>query len=103
MKRIRSLLRADTFTPPGLCVWAGATTVAFALVHLAGWREQVTVLSGTLPPGSSFVTVQFKAAIYLAAYFGTVVGAPILLLAAALLKAWSRSLSRSAPPNSVRS
>lgn len=90
MKRIRSLLRAGTFSPTGLCVWAGAVTVAFALVHLAGWREQVTVLSGTLPPGGSFAAAQFKAATYLATYFGTVVGAPILLVAAALLKVWMR-------------
>ncbi len=89
MKRIRSILQAATFTPTGLCVWAGAVTVAFALAHLAGWREQVTILSGTLPTGSSWVTAQFKAAAYFATYFGAVLGAPILLLAAALLKLWA--------------
>lgn len=92
MKRICSILQAGTLTPTGLCVWAGAVTAVFALAHLAGWREQVTVLSGTLPLDSTFVTAQLKTAVYLAAYFGTVVGAPILLIAATLLKVWSKAI-----------
>jgi hypothetical protein len=53
-------------------------------------REQVSVLWGTLPAGSTYAAAQAKATIYLAGYFGAVVVAPILLLAAALMTLWNR-------------
>jgi L-lactate permease len=90
MKRILDPLRAGTLTPASLCVWAGFAVLVLAAAHLAGWREQVTVLSGTLPAGASFAAAQFKAVIYLAAWFGTVVAAPILLMAAGLVGLWHR-------------
>lgn len=90
MKRIFSLFRAGTLTPAGLCVWAGFAVLVLAAAHLAGWREQVTVLSGTLPAGASLAAAQFKAMVYLVAWFGTVVAAPILLFAAGLLRVWNR-------------
>lgn len=90
MKRIFRLFRAGTLTPAGLCVWAGFAAFVLGATHLAGWREQVTVLSGTLPAGASLATAQFKAMAYLVAWFGTVVAAPILLSAAGLLRLWNR-------------
>lgn len=90
MKQIFSLFRAGTLTPAGLCVWAGLAAFVLGAVHLMGWREQVTVLSGTLPAGTILVAAQFKAMVYLVAWFGTVVAAPVLLFAAGLLRLWNR-------------
>jgi hypothetical protein len=96
MNRIVPLLRAGTFTPAGLCVRAAGAVLLLVIAHLAGWREQVTVLSGTLADGSTFVEAQVKAAVYLAGWFGAVVGAPIFVIAAGLLWFWER---RAASPD----
>ena len=60
--------------------WAGAIVIAFAILHALGWREYTSVLSGTIPNGSTPVEASAKALAYMAAYFGSVLVAPILLI-----------------------
>jgi hypothetical protein len=70
------------FSPIVLVASALLLLLAFAAVHLAGWRESTTVLSGTLPPGASgWAEPTRQALLYIAAYLGCTVLAPILALA----------------------
>jgi hypothetical protein len=70
--------------PKAMLAWAIGFALAFAIVHMLGWREFTTVLSGTIPTAASVSAASLKAAAYLATYFGTVLASPILLLAAGL-------------------
>lgn len=75
---------------PSFLVAAGLCALGFALCHLLGLRECTTVLAGTLPPGGSPTWTPIGAALYLLAWFGLVLGAPICALAAALSLAAER-------------
>jgi hypothetical protein len=73
-----------------------ALVVLFLLVQLAGFREYTTFLSGTAAsPEVGFRLSAFYGMTYIALYLGTVVFAPILVLAAALLVLWERRISKS--------
>ena len=84
------LLRG-VLTPRGLLARGIVLGVIFAAVHLAGWREYTSVLCGTLP--DSATAPQFAGylgAAYVVCYLLAAVIAPILVLAAALLRTWER-------------
>ncbi len=55
----------------------------FTVAHLCGFREFTNVLSGT---DTYNRWQQFGGSLYLIGYFGSVVAAPVLLLATALIK-----------------
>jgi hypothetical protein len=79
----RELNRADFLSPKALLLWAARFTLLLAVLHLAGWREHTTVLSGTVM-GQSAALSQFFGLCYLVAYFTAVLGVPPLLIAAGL-------------------
>ncbi len=56
--------------------------VIWLVLHALGWRESVSVLSGTLPAGWNREAAAGCAFSYLLAYFGVVLVAPALLLSA---------------------
>lgn len=58
--------------------------VAWLVPHLLGWRECISVLSGTLPTGWQAEDAMLRATIYLAAYLGAVLLAPAFAFAAAV-------------------
>ncbi len=60
---------------------------AFALLHLLGARDSMGFLSGTVPAGQG---VPLLGACYLLAWFGVVVVAPILLVAAMISAVYGR-------------
>jgi len=75
--------------------------VLFALGHLAGLRQDLSVIALTTPAGESLERAAAGAVLYLASYFGATLLAPSLLLAAlvygplctlarAYLRAWPR-------------
>jgi hypothetical protein len=68
----------------------------FLLLHAAGLRESVPALSLTHPAGKSFERAVVEMALYLLAYFGATLAAPILALTAGLQLGWQR-LSRPRP------
>jgi hypothetical protein len=77
-----------------LLEWAALLTVLFIIVQLAGLREYTSVLNGTV--GSthlSWQTASFLGAAYIFVYLGFVVVAPILILAAGILKIWQRIIA----------
>ena len=67
----------------------------FAVVQLAGLREYTSVLNGTVGnPGAGWGRSVFYGTVYVLAYLGFLLVSPILLIAAALLKAGEWFLQR---------
>lgn len=91
MRKFIEFIRAPFLSPAGFVARALLLAVIFAACEVAGWREHTTFISGT--PTSAEVginTAVTRGLIYMLAYFGAVLAAPILLLAAAILSAWQR-------------
>lgn len=72
-------------TAAGLVWRALAIAVLFLVVHLLGWRNDTCILAGALPAGATAKWAGVRGLLYLGLYFGSVVGGPILLIAATLL------------------
>ncbi len=91
----------QVFSPEGFVVRAVAIAVLFLVCHLLGLRQYTTIASGSAPPslGSESVGAALGV-IYIAAYFGFVVLAPILLIGAGLFALWRIALrkGRVGPP-----
>lgn len=85
---MKSWLRAPTLSPKGLVVRATVCALAYGLLSLAGARTYMSVLCLTYPEGSSRGWAVLVCMAYLVTYFLWILGVPILLLAAALLRAW---------------
>ena len=71
-------------TPKNLLRASLAITLAFALVHLAGLRACLSVVSLTLPPHLAMPLAVAGAALYAVAWLAFVFAAPVLGLAAAI-------------------
>jgi hypothetical protein len=76
---------------------AALLVAAFVVCHLLGLREHVSVLSGTPPPAGGGDPLLGVA--YALAWFGAVVFAPILAIAAGVLAALDRLRSRRPAPS----
>ena len=81
----RTLVPRDLLTPRGLLLRAVLFVACFAVCHLAGWRPHASILSGTVPSPGGFGIQAMLGTLYLFAYVGITVAAPILALAAACL------------------
>lgn len=79
-----------------LALGAAMLLAAFVVCHLLGLREQVSVLSGTPPPAGGGDPLLGVA--YALAWFGGVVLAPILAIAAGVLAVVDRLRSRRPAP-----
>ncbi len=72
--------------------WAAFLTILYILVNLAGMRQFTSVLNGTIGSTTlSWQTASFLGAAYVFVYLAFILGAPILVLAALILKLWQRS------------
>ena len=97
-KVLVGLARARFLSPRGFVARALLLAVVLAVCELAGWREHTTFISGTATSaGVGMNTVVALGLVYMLAYFGFVLGAPILLLAALILAGFNRLGNRSAP------
>ena len=99
MRKLRELISVPLFSPPGLAARALLLAIFFGACELAGWREHTTFLSGTATSVQAGInsSVTFGL-IYMLAYFGFVLGTPILFIAAgllSLLRRFSPRVSRS--------
>jgi hypothetical protein len=92
----------DPLSPRGFFATAAILALAFGACSLAGLREDTTFLSGT-PNGGSWPATVGRGVLYLYAYFGFVLLAPILCLAAALLGLWRRFGPKRERPGSTGS
>jgi Na+/pantothenate symporter len=90
-QRRAAFQRAEFLSVRDLLQRAGAITVLFLIVQLAGLREFTSVLNGTI--GSVAVGWKlsaFLAVIYILLYLAFVILVPVLVLAATLLTIWQR-------------
>jgi len=77
---------AGLMSPGGLLIRALVIGVVFLVCHALGWREHTTFLSGTAKSAETgFGVSTLLGVLYLVAYFGVVLVAPILVLAALFL------------------
>ena len=76
-----------TRAPRRLALAALAAALPLLLLHLAGARPCVSVLSGTYPAGVAPATAEVLGVLYVAAWAFATLVAPILLLAAGILTA----------------
>lgn len=80
-------------SPQAFLEWAGFLTILFIIVNLAGLRDYTSVLNGTI--GSTTLSWQnaaFLGAAYILVYLAFVLGAPILVIAAGILKLWEKAV-----------
>lgn len=73
-------------TPGGLLRRAVLVAAAFGVCHLAGWREHTSILSGTDPSLGEMGLRMYLGFVYLMAFLGVTVIAPILALGALILE-----------------
>ena len=71
--------------PRALLIRAAIIIVAYLITHLLGFRLYTCVLCGTMP-GQNSNTLATLGIIYVLLYFGTVLVAPVFVIAAGLLK-----------------
>ena len=92
----RELNRAETLSPKALLLGAARFAVLFLALHALGLREHTAVLSGTVT-GASAPVSGFLGLCYLISYLAALLGAPPLVVAAALSAAaqalWRRARS----------
>ena len=86
-------------SPTSFLVVAALLTSAYAALHVAGWREQVSILSGTLSPTASSAEMQLaQALVYAGLYFSVVLLVPVLVMAGMLQLACRRVVRRKPAP-----
>jgi hypothetical protein len=76
-------------TARALLLRAAVLVIFFLAVHAAGWRNATTLLSGSIPAGMPPFLAVFEGVVYLVAWIGLTVMAPVLVLAAAVI--WLRT------------
>ena len=91
MPKLRELIRTPLLSPLGFVARALLLVLFFGICELAGWREHTTFISGTVTTADTGINASVTfGLIYMLAYFGFVLAAPILLVAAGLLTIWRR-------------
>lgn len=75
-------------TPRGLVLRALYLALLFGIVHLLGLREYTTFLSGTPARQTSLTLTAILGSIYALTYLAAILIAPILVIAAGILKLW---------------
>jgi Zn-dependent protease with chaperone function len=83
MGRFLKLLGRLFFRPGAWLGWAALLLAIFGLLHLLGWRDDTSILSGTLAPGGGDAMI-VRGVLYVIAWFAATLVSPILILAAIL-------------------
>jgi hypothetical protein len=86
-ERVRACWRPSRgfLSPAGLLARAALIGAAFLICHAAGLRHYTTVLSGSSAAAQTGTLNAVLGAIYLAAYFGVTLLAPVLAIGAGVL------------------
>jgi hypothetical protein len=84
--------KAAWVSPRGFLIGAGALVLLYGVAHVLGLRDDASILSGTAPPsGAAGLALGIG---YVLLYFAAVVGAPILVVGAAVFWVLDRLLYR---------
>ena len=79
------------FSARAFCLRALALLGCYAVVHVLGWRDYVGFLSGTYAADGPMRTLSpLLGTLYMVAYLGAVVLAPIYLIAAGIIALLAR-------------
>ena len=78
--------RAPILSARGLLARAALIAVAYGAMHLAGWRQHTCFLSGTVSDAGSAQWTQLAGIAYLLFHVAFWMLAPVLVIAAALLR-----------------
>jgi hypothetical protein len=82
---------AAAVRPRGLIIRAAALTALYGIAHLAGLRQNTSILCGMSPTaGAPASASMFLGAVYVVLYLIVTIVVPVLLIAAALLWLWDR-------------
>lgn len=84
MKTVLGYVYRMFLSSKAMISWALAIVAVFAILNALGWREFTSVTSGTIPRGATAMEASVKALAYMAAYFGSVLVAPVLIIAAGI-------------------
>lgn len=91
LKKLTIFQRAEFLSPKDMLQRAAAISGLFLVVHLAGFREDTSVLNGTIGSVAlGWDLSTFLAAIYIMVYLAFVIVVPVLVLAATILTVWQR-------------
>lgn len=94
----RAFPGAPLFSPKGFLVRAALIGIVYLVCHAAGLREHTAFLSGTdATAGAWRAGSAILGAIYLLSYFAFVLAAPVLVLAAGLLRFLLRLFAGATP------
>ena len=93
------LLQRITISAKGLLIRAALIGLFFLIVHALGFKEHTTFLTGTPADANTSLnqTILFGV-VYLVAYFGLVISAPILVLAAGIFSLLDALFAKSVKP-----
>jgi len=95
IRNAANIWRADFLSPKDLVRRALVLVILYIILHLAGLRELVSILNGTV--GSlrlGWEMSVFLGLLYIVAYLAFVLLVPSMLMAAGLLSLWSRIRKR---------
>ncbi|MBI1840114.1 MAG: hypothetical protein HYR88_04600 [Verrucomicrobia bacterium] len=98
MKAIYQILKSPSLSPAGFLVWTCAIVALFGVTHALGWRENATILTGTVPGDESPGAASLKAMAHMAAYFGATLVAPVFALASGIMVLLQRRLGSGRRP-----
>ncbi len=85
----RPLFKAPSISPMGFLMWAATAALAYLVAELFGLRDYTSILSGTSASGEAIKdSAMIWGGVYVLLYFGFVLAAPILTIAAALMAAF---------------
>ena len=99
MSRLKALYNrvrtTPLFSPGGFLLRAGLILLLYFVAHMAGFRDYVSVLSGTAPQGVLGQTVSsYLGIVYLLLYVAAVGIVPVLIVAALVFAVLERRLVR---------
>ncbi len=93
---IKRTVRAPVLSPRGFAARAALIALVYTLLHLAGLREYASILSGTAPTGdpNDYLAMALGMT-YVLVHLAFVLIAPVLVLAAGILRGLEHVVARS--------
>jgi hypothetical protein len=93
---IKRTVRAPVFSSRGFAARAALIALVYTLLHLAGLREYASILSGTAPTGDpNDYLAMALGVVYVLVHLAFFLVAPVLVLAAGILRGLEHVLARS--------
>lgn len=93
--KVMKWLFPDVLNPLGLLMRAAWLLLLFGVLHVAGFRNDTSVLSGTAPAGGAFDEgAVIRGGLYVIAWLSVVAVVPVFVLGAGIMAALTRLTRR---------